>query len=167
EAIKLAADLTHLLGSNPLFVDTVEIDGLMAGTHILPQIMAAALIDAIVDQPGWQEGRKVAGRAFAEATRPIIHPYEPETLRTSALLNRENVLHKMDRLVASLQSIRDDIEREDSDALDQRLRRARQGCEDWWQQRMSSDWVGEQPPSVYIPKSSDWLGRLIGKRPKV
>jgi prephenate dehydrogenase len=166
KAIKLAADLTRLLGSSPFFVDSLEIDGLMAGTHILPQLMAAALLNTTVDQPGWQEGRKVAGRAYTEATGPILHPYEIETIRTSAMHNRDNVLRVVDSLIASLQMIRNDIEREDVKALDERLARARQGREDWWKQRLSSDWAGEQPPEVYIPKSSDWFGRLIGKKPK-
>jgi prephenate dehydrogenase len=165
-AIKLAADLTRLLGSSPFFVDPLEIDGLMAGTYILPQLMAAALLNATVDQPGWREGRKVAGRAYTEATEPIVHPYEIETMRTSAMFNRQNVLRTMDSLIASLQMIRNDIEQEDDKALDECLKRARQGREDWWRQRLSSDWVGEQPPEVYIPKSSDWFGRLIGKKPK-
>ena len=92
EAIKLAADLTRLLGSSPLFADPLEMDGLMAATHILPQLMAAALLNTTVGQPGWHEGRKIAGRAFAEATRPIVHAAEPKTLGVSAMLNRDNVL---------------------------------------------------------------------------
>jgi prephenate dehydrogenase len=166
EAIKIAADLTRLLGSSPFFVDPLEIDGLMAATHILPQVMAAALLNATVDQPGWKEGRKVAGRAYAEATSPIIHPYEPKTIRTSALLNRENVLRMMDSLVASLQAIRNDIEQEDTVSLDERLERAYRGREDWWSQRLASDWTGEDLPKVDIPSASDWFGRLIGRRPK-
>ena len=165
DAIKLAADLTRLLGSNPFFADSSEMDGLMASTHILPQIMAAALLNATVDQPGWREGRKVAGRAYAEVTSPIVQPYEPQTISTSALLNRENVLRMMDCLIAALHAIRNDIEDEDKAALDERLERARRGREDWWRQRQTSEWVGEQPPSVEIPTASDWFGRLLGKKP--
>jgi len=168
EAIKLAADLTRLLGSSPLFADPLEMDGLMAATHILPQLMAAALINATVDQPGWQEGRKVAGRAFAEATRPIVHATESKTLRESALLNRQNVLRMMDCVIASLQAIRNDIENDDSEALEARLSRARQGQEQWWQQRLAADWANEGIPKSETPTASDWFGRLIGvgRKPK-
>ncbi len=88
-AIKLAADLTRLLGAMPLFADPLEVDGLMAATHLLPQLMAAALLNATVDQPGWREGRKFAGRAYAEATAPAVLPWDSHSLAAAALLNRE------------------------------------------------------------------------------
>lgn len=162
EAIKLAADLTRLLGADPFFADPLEMDGLMAATHTLPQLMAAALLNATVSQPGWNEGRKVAGRSYAEATRSIHHPTSHETLSAAALLNHENVIRVIDGLVASLQSIRSDIESSDSQALEERLRRAREGLEEWWQQRQTANWVGEEAPSVEMPESSDWFGRILG-----
>ncbi len=162
EAIKLAADLTRLLGADPLFADPLEMDGLMAVTHTLPQLMAAALLNATVDQPGWNEGRKVAGRSYAESTRSITHPTSSETLSAAALLNHENVLRVIDSLIASLQSIRNDIDSNNAEALEERLRRAREGWEKWWKQRQSANWIGEEIPAVEMPKTSDWFGRLLG-----
>jgi prephenate dehydrogenase len=162
EAIKLAADLTRLLGSSPLFSDPLEIDGLMASTHILPQLIAAALLNVTVDQPGWREGRKIAGRAFTEVTSPIGHPTEAKTLRTAALLNRDNVIRLLDSLTASLQSIRNDVENDDAEALDQRFARVRRGREEWWEQRLSSTWSGEEAPQVETPSASEWFGRILG-----
>lgn len=77
KAIKLAADLVRLIGAAPLFADLMEIDGLMTAAHIVPQVMGAALINATVDQPGWREARKLAGRAYAEVSGPIVHLGEP------------------------------------------------------------------------------------------
>jgi prephenate dehydrogenase len=162
EAIKLAADLTRLLGANPMFVDPLEIDGLMAATHILPQLMAAALLNATVDQPGWREGRKVAGRSYAEVTSPIVQLTDHRSLRSGAMLNRENVLRVMDSLIATLHVIRSDIENEAEEALDERLARARRGREEWWKQRLTSDWVGEEAPAPETPSASEWFGRLLG-----
>jgi len=162
EAIKLAADLTRLLGANPMFVDPLEIDGLMAATYIVPQLMAAALLNTTVDQPGWREGRKVAGRSYAEVTSPIAQLTDHRSLRSAAVLNRENVLRVMDGLIAALQVIRSDIEDEAEEALDERLGRARRGREEWWKQRLTSDWVGEEPPAPETPNASEWFGRLLG-----
>ena len=162
EAIKLAADLTRLLGASPLFADPVEMDGLMAATHILPQLISAALLNATVDQPGWMEGRKVAGRAYAEVTGPVLHSTEPKTLREAALLNHENVVRVMDSMIATLQAIRADVAQKDAEALDERLERARRGREDWWKQRQTAIWVGEGPPPVNTPAASEWFGRLLG-----
>jgi prephenate dehydrogenase len=162
EAIKLAADLTRLLGSSPLFSDPLEMDGLMASTHILPQLMAAALLNVTVGQPGWREGRKVAGRAYTEVTSPIAHPTEARTLRTAALLNSDNVIRLLDSLTASLQSIRNDIDNDDAEALDERFARVRRGREEWWEQRLSSTWSGEEVPQVETPSASEWFGRILG-----
>jgi prephenate dehydrogenase len=164
EAIKLAADLTRLLGANPLFADPLEIDGLMAATHTLPQLVSAALLNATVDQPGWQEGRKVAGRAYAEVTSPIIQTGAAETLRSSAILNRENVVRVLDSLIAILHSMRHEIEQEDAAAVDERLGRARRGRELWWKQRLSADWMGEESRPADTPNASEWFGRLLGIR---
>jgi prephenate dehydrogenase len=166
EAIKLAADLTRLVGAMPLFADPLEMDGLMAATHTLPQLMAAALLDATVDQPGWREGRKVAGRSYAEVTSSITHPTEPATLRAAALFGGENVLRVLDSLIASLQSIRADIQAQDAKALDERLGRARRGREEWLKQRMAANWLEEELPPAETPTASEWFGRLLGLRRK-
>jgi prephenate dehydrogenase len=169
EAIKLAADFTRLLGANPLFADPLEMDGLMAATHILPQLVGAALLNATVDQPGWREGRKVAGRAYAEATAPLVQLGEPKTLTAATLLNRENVLRALDSMIAAMQAIRDDVMEEKSESLEERLRRSRQGGETWWKQRRAGDWLtGEAYPAVDIPTASETFGHLLGlvRKPK-
>lgn len=48
---ELATELVTLLGSLPLFMDTAEADGIFMATHTLPQLAAAALLDATVDKP--------------------------------------------------------------------------------------------------------------------
>jgi prephenate dehydrogenase len=169
EAIKLAADLTRLLGATPLFADPLEIDSLMAATHLLPQLLAAGLLNATVDQPGWQEGRKLAGRAYAEASAPIVHLSEAPTLAASVMLNRENVLRVMDGTIAALQAIRSDIDNQEISLLEERLQRARQGRERWFKQRQSSDWMNDEAVAANdVQTGSAIFGRLLGlgRKPK-
>ena len=54
-----------LLGALPLLMDTAEADGIFSGMHVLPQLVAAALLDTTVDRPGWQDARKLAGRPLS------------------------------------------------------------------------------------------------------
>ncbi len=163
EAIKLAADLTRLLGASALFADPAEIDGVMAATHLLPQILAAALLNATVDQPGWREGRKMAGRAYAEVTGPVVHLSEPKTLQASVFLNRDNVLRSIDSVLSALHALRTDILEENQDALEDRLERSRQGRERWWRERQTSDWAASEATAAPdVPSSSDVFGRLLG-----
>ena len=44
-AIKLATDLTSLVGAKPFYADQAEVDGLVAANTLLPQLAAAALLD--------------------------------------------------------------------------------------------------------------------------
>jgi prephenate dehydrogenase len=163
EAIKLASDLTRLLGAMPLFADPVEIDSLMAATHILPQLMGVALLNVTVDQPGWREARKIAGRGYAEVTAPVGEMDDPAALSSAALYGRENVLRVLDSLVAALQSIRQDIQEEQHENLTERLERAVSGRERWWIERQKADWAGEELPQTNEPaRASNVLGNLLG-----
>ena len=161
-AIKLAADLIHLLGSAPLFADLAEMDGLMTSTHVVPQLMSAALLNATLDQPGWREARKVAGRAYVEATASVAHLGEAAALSATALHSRENVLRILDNVTASLQALREDILREDAKALTQRLEHARDGRELWWQERQEADWSSDGQPKTDIPTAASVFSNLFG-----
>jgi prephenate dehydrogenase len=162
EAMKLAADLTRLLGASPLFADPVEMDGLVAATRILPQLIAAGLLNATVDQPGWQEGRKFAGRSYADVSAPIMYPTEPKTLTTAAMLNRENVIRVLDSTLASLNAMRNDLLNEDDRTLEERLNRALQGRQTWLQGRLTAAWAAEETKTVEAPTASEIFGRFIG-----
>jgi prephenate dehydrogenase len=161
-AIKLAADLTRLLGATPLFAEIVELDSLLASTHILPQLIAAALVNATVDQPGWHEGRKLAGRPYAEVTGPLSYMSKPDALANSALLNKDNVLRTLDGFIGSLQSLRTDITNADEENLRSRLQRAQDSRQRWWNQRLAADWSNEQIPAAELPTASEIFGRMLG-----
>jgi prephenate dehydrogenase len=168
EAIKLATDFIHLLDTEHLFVDPVELDSLMAATHILPQLMSAALLNITVDQPGWYEGRKLAGRAYAEVTGPSVLLGEPGAIASAALLNQEHVVRVIDSLIATLHHMRIDISDQNQKSLLESLERARSGREGWWRERWTAHWSAEETaPSVEMPTAKDVLGRLVGwRRPK-
>jgi prephenate dehydrogenase len=167
ESIKLAADLTRLLGSTALFADTAEMDGIIASTYLLPQLLSAALLNVTVDQPGWREGRKLAGRAYAEATSPMLQPTSPAALAWSAVYNHDNTVRVIDGLVAALLTLRNDIQKQDNQALTERLARAQAGRETWWQQRQAGDWINEEyPGSDNVPRAGDVFGNLLGIRRK-
>jgi hypothetical protein len=70
----------------------------------------------------------------------------------------------IDGVIASLQAIRNDIEGEDSELLAKRLARSRRGYDEWWRQRLTSDWVGEGSQDFDAPKTSDYFGQLLGIR---
>jgi len=159
-AIKLASDLAHFLGARHRFADPLEVDGLMAQTYLLPQLIAAGLLDNTVDRPGWWEAGLLAGRAYAEVTHPILFS-DQEALSSAILANSQNMLRSLDGLIESLQDLRSDIEVDDQDALRQRLECARQGRIQWWQTRLNP---AERLGDVEIPSSADFWKQLFGSR---
>jgi len=151
EAVKLATDLIELLGAQALFTDPVEADGLLASTHILPQLAAAALLDATVDQPGWVEARKVAARPYATATAALAYHDEAHSLGDAALGNRENVLRVLDAYIFSLQKLRDEIDHGDESSVTEFLDDAVKARDRWLHERTKADW---QDPGTQSDSSS-------------
>jgi prephenate dehydrogenase len=163
KAVDLAANLAQMLGAAPFFIDKYEMDGLMAATHLLPQFMSAALLNATLDQPGWGEARKLAGRAYAEVSGPAAHLDDVEALSAAAESNRENLVRKLDDAIAALQGLRDAIAKQDSQALNTRLKHAKAGVHQWWKERGGGNWLAEElPKTENLPRSSDLLGNLLG-----
>jgi prephenate dehydrogenase len=166
DAIKLAVDFVHLLGARPFFTDLLEMDGLLAAAYILPQLMSAALVNATMDQPGWQEARKFAGRAYAKASAAIESAPTSSSLSWAAISSRDNVLRVLDNALAALRSLRDDLDRRDLSSLEERLSHARQAREEWLKERKTADWIDSGQAAVEPPSVADWFGSLIGIRRK-
>jgi prephenate dehydrogenase len=161
DALKLATDLAMLLGGTPYFADAYESDGLMAAVHLLPHLMAAALVDSTTNQPGWNEARKVAGQAYARVSYPLLDPLEAQFYGQTALLNKTNTLRVLDNVIASLRAMRQSLADDNEEELAQRIRGAVDARGSWQIQREKSDWnlaSSNQP----LPTSGEILGRLFG-----
>ena len=140
EVVQLASDLASLLGASALLADMGESDGLVAWMHLLPQLAAAAVLNATVDQPGWQEARKVGGRAYAAVTAGLAYQDEIDSLRMSALQDRVNTVYALDVLIAALRGLRDDIDKADDEGVAARLEQALEGRNRWMHDRLLADW---------------------------
>jgi prephenate dehydrogenase len=159
-AIKLAADLSSLVGSTPLFTDQMEAEGLLAATALLPKLASIALLLATIDQPGWTEGKKLAGKAYASATSLATRLDESKFLGQTALLNSTNTVRVLNDLVESLLNLRDLIANQDEEGLQKALEHARDGRAAWMSQRRSAEYkVNLQPP---MPTASQVIGQLVG-----
>ena len=147
--VQLASDLASLLGAGVMLADPAESDGLMARMHLLPQLAAAALLNATVDQPGWQEARKVGGRPYAAVTAGLAYQDEIDSLRMLSLQDRMNIVYSLDVMISALRGLREDIENEDDDGVAERLEQALEGRNRWIQERLLADWqqpLDDRPP---------------------
>ena len=162
EAIRLATELTSLLGAEHMFADIAEIDGLMTSTHLLPQFISAALSGMTIDQPGWFEGRKLAGRSFAKVTDPAVSADSAAALAGAAVHNRKNAMRVIDTLISALQDMRAEIDAQDTKALEARFNSARERRIAWWKERWNANWAArEQDSGIEAPTAAEWMGRLI------
>jgi prephenate dehydrogenase len=160
--VNMVSGLINALGAMPFFADMAETDGLMTSTHIVPQLLAAGLLNAMVDQPGWEEARKLAGRPFAALTSAIAYQDEVESLSEAALLNREHVTRVLDGVIGSLQGLRDDIDNGNREDVYERLETAFDGRHRWLGQRLRANWTSEDEKSDF--KVPSYWERLIGSR---
>jgi prephenate dehydrogenase len=140
EAITLATDLVSLLGAQVMFTDPYEADGLLASTHLLPQLAGAALIDSTVSQPGWTEARKIAARPYATVTAALAYHDESQSLGEAAVSNRENTVRALDAYVASLRELRDWIAAGDQKSVSEFLENAVKERDLWLHERTKADW---------------------------
>lgn len=162
-AIKVATDLIETLGATPLFADLPETDGLMASTHLVPQLVAAAFLNAMVDQPGWQEARKLAGRPFAALTSALAYQDEIHSLGEAALVNRENVARVLDVVIGSLQGMRNDVANGNREDVLERLELALEGRRRWLAERLQANWQNEGK-EIDLQNLPTFWERFMGSR---
>jgi len=162
QAVKLAADLATLVGARPFYADPVEVEGLLAANHMLPQLAAAAVLNVTQARPGWDEGRKLAGPAYAQVTQPLSRLDESAQFGQSILLNQSNVLRLLDELIAAFQELREIVANQDGAALQKWLGKAVKGRTDWMAERRDNQWGIATQKLVDMPTSGQVLGKYIG-----
>ena len=171
EAIKLATDFSHLLGAEHLFMDPIELDSMMAATHILPQLLAATFLNTTVDKPGWYEARKLAGRPFAALTSAAAQFEDAGALSTQAMASNEHLVRWIDTYISNLYSLRQQLAANEAEKVLEELTNARAGREKWLVERSSANWAAkETAPNVNMPKAKDVFARMFtfggGGKPK-
>jgi prephenate dehydrogenase len=167
EAYKLAASFISLLGARAFFADLAEVDGIMATIHTLPALAAAALTETVIGQAGWADIRKLAGRPFVSGMRPL-DLQESFALAEAARQNRANTIRVLDDYIATLKSLRDEIDGEEKKSLQGHLNRILKARTQWRRSRADGDWQSIETIEQDIPTFSDlWmqqlgLGKLLG-----
>ena len=169
DAVKLAADLAKYIGANPLFADPHEIDGLVASSVYLPKLVSAAFIHSLSEQPGWREGRKIAGTAFYSMTENVKYLDERELLGSGALLNKANTIRTINDLMYALKDLRELISNDDAEGLQKWLGDALEEREAWERDRKKANWDNFEDYSD-VPSSGDFIKHMLGfgkKRKKI
>lgn len=159
--VELALNFCHLLGAKPMLTDILESDGWMTSVHVLPQLTAAALLNATIGQPGWQEAQKFAGRPFAGVTSGLAYHDDAVSLREAVLANRASAVHALDILMAAIKGLRDDIEKGNEAGVSERLNEASKDREAWLDERGEASWLKEGGDQEDRPGFGQMVGQTI------
>ena len=165
-ALALAGNLTSALGATPLFSDAAEADSLLTYSHLLPGLMAAALVNATTRQPGWREARKLAGPAYAIASQPLERLDETRAPGQSLLLNDEPVSRMLDSVIHELSRLRDAIQDQNAQNLAELMENAREARAIWVAERLRAEWETKPDKAPPMPSGGEVIGRLFGFRPR-
>lgn len=163
EAIDLAIAMVDYLGAESIFGDLVEVDGLMASGHILPQLVSGVLMNTVAAQTGWFDIRKYAGRAFAQTTASINNLDLSEALTTEALLNKSNIVRMLKEYQEQIRLLTEMIENDDASRLNDYLEIASDERETWWNAKQTKSWEKERPDLDL--SSGDVIKTMFGRLP--
>jgi len=161
KAVNMAANLAQLLGASPYFSDAVEMDGLMTMSHVLPRLMAAALIKVSQDSPGWREARKIAGKAYSQVSNPLGQDETAGALAAELFNNSENTKRVIDDLIRVLVEYRDLDETAGQDELEEALTKLQQDRDLWLDDRRKSSWIDFPKTEIH---RRGMLSQLLGFR---
>jgi len=160
----LVSDLVGLMGATAVLTDFAESDGLIASSHLLPQLISVSLLNALINQPGWQDIRKIASRTFYSASSALD---DADSLSSFALQNRENVIYALDKVIRAMLNLRDELENKEEDSFKKHLQSAQQERSRWMSERAKGDWLGL--PKQQVQKFSfmeTLFGSKLGRRGK-
>jgi prephenate dehydrogenase len=157
-AVKLVTDLVSILGAKPLVPDVAEHDGLLAAVEHLPALLSLGMLDTVIHQPAWRELRKVAGPSFDASTQLVTADSAAES--ELYILNKDNILRWIDVLSASLASVRELVDQEDTEALAGRFATAFEERQKWLADRTEGGWY--EGPRTEMPQRVNMLDTFLG-----
>jgi len=164
QAINTATNLAQLLGASPYYSDAGEMDGLMSMVHLMPQVLAAAMLKTSLDAPGWREACKVAGKPYNQLVNPFGQDELPGALASSLSNNQENTTRLINDLIEALVEIRDLSDQTGQGELEESFTKLQQGRDLWQADREDGKWI--EKPKIET-RQGGILSQMLGfRRPK-
>jgi prephenate dehydrogenase len=113
--------IVETMGANPVRMSAAEHDAAVAAASHLPQVTAAALVGAVAAQQGALD---LAAGGFRDLTRVALS--DPGWWIDVLTANRDEVSASLRSLARALEGFADAVERQDREALSERLSRSRE-----------------------------------------
>jgi prephenate dehydrogenase len=117
DSLKLVTEMWEQVGANVEQLNAQDHDQILAATSHLPHALAFSLVHCLSTQSHTQEIFRYAAGGFADFTR--IASSDPTVWRDICLANREELLNALSHFDKSLQQLRDGLEANNGDALEE------------------------------------------------
>lgn len=154
-SVSIARALAEALGAKPVFMDPDEHDSYVAAVSHLPLLTSVALFTTAQESQAWPELAQLAAGGFLDTTR--LASGEPEMAHDIFLTNGENVVHWLDRYMATLREFRRLIAEARGEELFGRLSRARLERERF----LANPFGLRKEPSPEVPSTGETLVSLL------
>jgi prephenate dehydrogenase len=126
------SDLVEAVGAQPVVIDAVTHDRLVAGVSHAAFLMSVGYVLALSHRNDWPEASRLAAGGFRDMSR--LAAGEPDLYTGTVRTNRLNILEVLDQISAELARLRRHIEADDP-RLVELLEEARAVRERWAKQR--------------------------------
>ena len=163
KAVNMTLNLIQLLGASPYFIDAAEIDGLMSTIHLMPQLLAAVMLDISQNSPAWREASKFAGKHFSQMTNSFGKDEMDGELAVWMEMNQENTTRLIDDLIAALETLREKTSSPDREELSETFGKLQQTRDIWLDERAKSH--STSAGMTPLPERRGLLSQLLGFRP--
>ncbi len=157
--LDLAVDLAVLLGGYPIFTSPQELDGLISANLLVQQLAAAVLMKTAFEQPSWQEGKAIAGRALYQATMPLMELPEREIAGLTAVSNGETLALLLERLIRNFIQIGEDLKANDQERVTGVFKNALEARMVWLAEKQKPQKQTHMASS--LPSKAEALRRLL------
>lgn len=160
EAVKLASDLTMLLGMRTRFLLPEEYDALADFTEGLPLLLSFALFASMVHADGRADLLRTVNPAFASLLQNLIGANSADML---ALWrgNPQSTQARIDDLIRVLSDLRELVSASYDDELKDYVQETLTAFQDWDIRRTMGKWA-EDEDSIKAPTLGGSLGGLFG-----
>jgi prephenate dehydrogenase len=111
EPLARLSSFIRAVGATPLVIDPAEHDRVLAYTSHLPQLTASALMHVVGESVG-DAGLKWSGGGLSDTTRVAASP--ANIWSDICATNEDELLPALDRLIGTLQGLRDQLARDES-----------------------------------------------------
>jgi prephenate dehydrogenase len=162
KVINILLGIINTLEAEPFFIDPLELDASMAIVEGLPMLSGLAIMRVALNSPSRREIQRFIGRTWTTATYLGVKLSSKE-LAGTLILNKDNMVHRLNALMDELEMMRALIDEEDEETLAAHLEEPGSSYGAWIGRRKQGNWEVADEKPLEIPKVGI-MDRLFGSR---